>query len=160
MPARLDARTLTRMDRCNVMPSSRGDRWYVRCRKLPLRRSKNKTFPCQRICAAKSFFTFVQASQASSRKRSHVSQRFKELCSMHECRLHIFSNVHITVELISSDCLCLLINPVVFLSAIRRICPCLQIAKCFRFALPNWCWRKKLSSLSRSELIERLQVPQ
>ena len=62
----------------------------------------------------KSFFTFVQASQASSRKRSHVSQRCKELCSMHECRLRIFSNAHITVELISSDCLCLLINPVVF----------------------------------------------
>ena len=137
MPARLDARTFARMDRCSMMPSSRGDWWYVRCRKLPLRRSKNKTFPCQRICAAKSFFTFVQASQASSRKRSHVSQRCKELCSMHECRLHIFSNVHITVELISSDCLCLLINPKVFLSAIR-IGPCLQNREVLSIRLTQW----------------------
>ena len=51
-PARLDARIFMRMDRFNVMPSSRGDRRCVRCRKLPLRRSKTKLLPCRRYAGS------------------------------------------------------------------------------------------------------------
>ena len=47
-PARLDARIFMRMGRFKVMSSSRGDCRCVRCRKLPLRRSKTKLFPCRR----------------------------------------------------------------------------------------------------------------